>query len=101
MRILLRTIAGVVSIFVCISSFANNDAEALLKSRSAEFRRDVIEVASGVYTAVGFGVSPSSVIVGESGLVIIDTQVDTTNAQAVLSEFRKITDKPVSAIILT
>jgi uncharacterized sulfatase len=97
----LSAIVGVIGILFCILSFAENDAEDLLLLRNAEFKQDVIEVASGVYTAVGFGVSPTSMIVGESGLVIIDTQIDSATAQAVLTEFRKITNKPVSGIILT
>jgi uncharacterized sulfatase len=101
MRYLLNTVAGAISVLFCVSINAANDEEQLLQLRSAEFEQDVIEVASGVYTAVGFGVSPTSMIVGESGLIIIDTQIDTTTAQAVLAEFKKITNKPVSAIILT
>ena len=88
---------------MCLSIACNaaTDAEKLLQSRNAEFKQEIIEVAPGVYTAVGFGVSPSSMIVGESGLVIIDTQIDATAAQAVLLEFRKISNKPVSGILLT
>ncbi len=35
--------------------FAATDGEMLLQARNAEFQQDVIEVAPGVYTAVGFG----------------------------------------------
>ncbi len=101
LRHLLSVMTGAIGFACCLSCFAANDAERLLESRNAEFEQDVIEVASGVYTAVGFGVSPTSMIVGESGVVIIDTQIDANTAQAVWSEFRKITDKPVSGIILT
>lgn len=83
------------------TSLAATDAEQLLQARSAEFRQEVIEVAPGVYTAVGFGVSPTSMVIGETGVVIVDTQIDPTAAQAVLAEFRQITDKPVSGIVLT
>lgn len=92
---------AVTSAFFCLSCFADNEAERLLKLRNAEFQQEVVQVAPDVYTAVGFGVSPTSMIVGKTGLVIIDTQIDTTTAKAVLSEFRKITDKPVRGIILT
>lgn len=101
MSYLLRPITGAIGVLFCISCFAASDAEKLLELRSAEFERDVIQVAPGVYTAVGFGVSPTSMVIGESGVVIIDTQIDPTAAQAVLAEFRQITDKPVSGIVLT
>jgi len=101
LRPLKCAILGAASIFCGVSALAANDAEKLLQARSAEFQQEVIEIAAGVYTAVGFGVSPTSMIVGETGVVIIDTQIDSGTAEAVLSEFRKITNKPVSGIILT
>jgi alkyl sulfatase BDS1-like metallo-beta-lactamase superfamily hydrolase len=76
-------------------------AELLLQSRQAEFEKDVIQTAPNVYTAVGYGVSPSSMIIGDSGLIIIDTQIDATAAAEILTEFQKISDMPVAAIILT
>ncbi len=76
-------------------------AELLLNKRSAEFQRDVIQTAPNIYTAVGYGVSPSSMIVGDNGLIIVDTQIDTTAAQEVLAAFREISNKPVAAIIFT
>lgn len=82
-------------------SLASEDPQALLQARNAEFAKEVIEVAPNVYTAVGYGVSTTSMIVGESGLIIIDTQIDPPAATAVLAEFRKITDAPVKGIVLT
>ena len=89
------------SALMCLSCFAANEAESLLQSRNAEFQQEVIQVAPHVYTAVGFGVSPTSMIVGQSGVVIVDTQIEPSAAQSVLAEFRKITDKPVKGIVLT
>jgi len=39
-------------------------ATKLLKARNSEFRREVIKVTDGVYTAVGYSVQPPSMIVG-------------------------------------
>ena len=47
--------------------------EETLKELSHEFRREVVEVTENVYVAVGFGASNASMVVGESGLIIIDT----------------------------
>ncbi|MDE0349557.1 MAG: alkyl/aryl-sulfatase [Gammaproteobacteria bacterium] len=77
------------------------EAERLLQARQSEFEQTVIRVADGVHTAVGFGVSPSSMIVGETGIVIVDTQIDAPAARGALGAFREITDLPVAAIVLT
>lgn len=76
-------------------------AAALLQARNEEFREEVLEVADGIYVAVGFGVSPSSMIVGSDGIIIIDTMIDTASAGRAFAEFRAITDKPVTGIIFT
>jgi alkyl sulfatase BDS1-like metallo-beta-lactamase superfamily hydrolase len=101
LRVVFGALFSVALVFLSIVCLAVTDAEKLLQSRSAEFQQEIIQVSPSVYTAAGFGVSPTSMIIGESGLVIIDTQIDSITAQAVLAEFRKITDKPVSGIILT
>ena len=80
---------------------ADTPETALLKTRSAEFRKDVVQVADNVYTFTGYSVQPVSMIVGEDGLVIVDTGVDTQSARDVLAEMRRITDLTVKAIILT
>jgi uncharacterized sulfatase len=76
-------------------------ATELLRARNAEFQEEVIKVTDDVYVAVGFGVSPSSMIVGDDGVIIIDAMIDATSAERALAEFRKITVKPVKAIIFT
>lgn len=67
-----------------------------------EVRKDVVEVADEVYAAVGYRASVFSMIEGEDGIILIDTGQTTPGAaKEALAEFRKITDKPVKAIILT
>lgn len=99
-----RAVAGItlaVLSLQALPAFAGNEPESMLQQRNAEFEPQVIKVAPDTYTAVGFGVSTTSMIVGERGIVIIDTQIDEPAARAVLTEFRKITDAPVKGIILT
>ncbi len=95
-----NSLAVLVSMWALVS-VAATDAEKMLTARGAEFAQAVIEVTEGVYTAVGFGVSTSTMIVGDDGVVIVDTQVDPPAAEGVLAAFRQITDKPVKAIVLT
>ena len=93
-----------ITLTLCIAATiagAETEETALLRKRSEEFRKDVVKVAENVYTFTGHSVQPVSMIVGEDGLIIVDTGMDTTSARSVLAEMRKITDLPVKAIILT
>lgn len=74
---------------------------AMLKARTAEFDQEIIQVSNNVFTAVGYAVSPVSMIVGSEGLVIVDTGIDLSAAQQIREDFRAISDKPVQAIIFT
>lgn len=72
-----------------------------LTAQSAQFPEKVIKVADGVYTAVGYSVSNSSMIVGDDGVIIIDTGLDVAGGDKIARKFRGLTDKPVKAIIFT
>ena len=54
-----------------------------------------------IYVAIGYGLANCIMIEGDSGIVIIDTMESNDIAKEVLIEFRKITEKPIKAIILT
>ena len=84
--------------------FAFADTEATreeLKLRNAEFEKDIIKVSDSVYVAVGYAVSAVSMIVGEDGLVIIDTGIDTVSGAEIREDFRKISEKPVVGVVIT
>ena len=92
----------IVALAVVSSAFAaDSDATRQLKSRNAEFDRDIIRVSDSVYTAVGYGVSPVSMIVGSQGIVIVDTGIDVASSSGIREDFRRLVDKPVKAIIFT
>ena len=76
-------------------------ARQVLAQQAEEFRKEVIRITDGVYMAVGFDGSNCAMIEGADGLIIIDTLRAAEAAEAVAAEFRKITAKPVKAIILT
>ena len=80
---------------------AETEATRLFKQRSGEFEREVIRVTDGVYTAVGYSVQPVTMIIGDDGLIIVDTGMDTISAEQVRADFRKISEKPTAAVILT
>ncbi|TWT80404.1 Hydroxyacylglutathione hydrolase [Planctomycetes bacterium CA13] len=85
------------------SNFAQDATSAAqrLRNQSAQFAEQIIKVADNVYVAIGFSVSNVSMIVGEDGVVIIDTGMMLNDAERIATEFRKVTVKPVKAIIFT
>ena len=61
----------------------------------------VHKVTDRVYSAVGYAFANTIMIIGDDGLIIVDTQDTYESGKKVMSEFRKITDLPVVAIIYT
>ena len=74
---------------------------AELQAHPAYFEKEIVKLADNVYQAFGFAASNVYMLVGDDGVVIVDTTETTTAAENVLAEFRKITDLPVKTIILT
>nr|WP_319386741.1 alkyl/aryl-sulfatase [uncultured Roseibium sp.] len=74
---------------------------ALLHHNETQFRKSIVELAPGLWTAVGFAASTQHVIEGESSLTVVDTSESTGAAANVLAEIRKLTGKPVERIIYT
>jgi alkyl sulfatase BDS1-like metallo-beta-lactamase superfamily hydrolase len=72
-----------------------------LKAHAKDFERKLWKVTDTVYSAVGFGMANCLMIDAPAGLVIIDTLACVPESRTVLDAFRRHTDKPVKAIILT
>jgi uncharacterized sulfatase len=75
--------------------------EKLRAHGEREFRKDVIELAEGVFVAIGYSMANVVLIVGDGGTIIVDTTSQLDDAQAVLAEFAKISRAPVQAILYT
>ena len=80
---------------------SQSEATKRLTSRLEMFSPRIVEVATNVYTAIGYQVTTNTMIVGEDGVIIIDPGQAPRFAEPVIDEFKKITNKPVKAIILT
>lgn len=61
----------------------------------------VLQVTDGVYAACGYALANSIMLEGPDGLVIVDTTESTVAAAAIKKDFRRISDKPIRAIIFT
>ncbi|WP_339727485.1 alkyl/aryl-sulfatase [uncultured Gimesia sp.] len=97
------TLSLVFSLLFTASGLAQDSSSPTdrLNKQSEQFQEQTIKVADNVYTAVGYSVSNVSMIVGDDGVVIIDTGMMLDDASRIMAEFRKLTDKPVKAIIFT
>ena len=72
-----------------------------LKNHSHELRRDVVQVTDTVSVAIGFGLANSILVEGETCAFVVDTTESREIAEAILAEFRKLTDLPIDALIYT
>ncbi|GAB5403174.1 MAG: alkyl/aryl-sulfatase [Aureliella sp.] len=72
-----------------------------LSQQSQQFAEKILQIGDNVFVAIGYSVSNVSMIVGSDGVVIIDTGMMGNSAARIAEEFKKITDKPVKAIIYT
>jgi alkyl sulfatase BDS1-like metallo-beta-lactamase superfamily hydrolase len=58
-------------------------------------------VKDKVYVAVGYGITSMTMVVGDDGIIIIDPGENDKFAAEVMEDFRKITDKPIKAVVYT
>jgi glyoxylase-like metal-dependent hydrolase (beta-lactamase superfamily II) len=58
------------------------------------------QLATNVYWVDG-GVSNSGIIVGDKGVIVVDTKMTQENGKQLLDEVARITPKPVTTVILT
>src|SRR5580698_9134298 len=72
-----------------------------LAQHTAMFEKKIYHVAGNVHSAVGYSLGNSILIEGTDGVIIVDTLSSVEAARAVRDEFRKITSKPVVAVVYT
>ena len=76
-------------------------ATAELRAQGEQFEERIVTVADGLYVAVGYSPANVGLIVGDDGAVIVDTGMSVDDGRRIAAEFRKLTDKPVRAIVFT
>ncbi|MFC5697357.1 alkyl/aryl-sulfatase [Pseudomonas sp. GCM10022186] len=72
-----------------------------LAEHTRHFSEKVYKIADNVYSAVGWNLANSVMIEAPEGLIIVDTGESAEQSRKVLAEFRKISDKPIKAIVYT
>ncbi|MDF7826368.1 alkyl/aryl-sulfatase [Pontiellaceae bacterium B12227] len=73
----------------------------MLNNQNRQFEQQVVKVADNVFVAVGFHGANTSMIVGDNGVIIVDTLKGPASAAKAMQAFREYSDKPVKAIIYT
>ncbi len=61
----------------------------------------VHQIGARVHCAVGWNLANITMIEGDDGIVIVDTGINLRQGHEVLAELRRVTDKPILAIVLT
>lgn len=95
-----------ISVFLCKPVRGDTQVEPeqalkMLEAQNRQFERKVVKVTENVYTAVGYHGANSSIIVGDDGVITIDTLMGPTSAKKAHVAFREISEKPVVAILYT
>ncbi len=73
----------------------------LLMSRNAQFEREIVKIADNVYTAVGYDASNVTMIIGDDGIILIDGGKTASLTKEIAEDFRKITTKPITGVVIT
>ena len=77
-------------------------AAAMLKAQGQQFDTpQIVRVTERVFTAVGYHGATTSMIVGDDGVIIVDTLMGPTSAANAFAALREHSDQPVRAIIYT
>lgn len=72
-----------------------------LAEHTKEFRREIIKITDGVYSAVGYGLANSILLEGKDGVIVVDVMESVEAAIPVKEAFDKISSKPLKALIYT
>ncbi len=72
-----------------------------LTEHSRKMEQKIYKVTDNYFLAVGYGIASSHMIVGADGIIIIDPIEDVGKCRKINEDFRKITDKPIKAVIHT
>ena len=66
-----------------------------LIAQNAQFAKQIHKLSDTVYTAVGYAASNVHFLIGDSGIVLIDTTETTQAAENILADFRAISTLPI------
>lgn len=74
---------------------------AELAAHTKLFEQKLYKIADNVYSAVGWQLGNVAMIEAPEGLIIVDTGESVSESRKIMAEFRKVSDKPVKAVVYT
>ena len=77
----------------------NTSVPARLTTHARTMEQGIYQVAENFYVAVGYGQSNMTMVVGTDGVLIIDCLETEEHARHALSDLRKVSDKPIKALV--
>ena len=95
----LRAVFVSLGLFLSAGSFGS--VPDALHQHNEKLAKKIYKVSEEIYLAVGYGLANSAMIIGDDGVIIVDTLESIESANEVLAEFRKITQKPIRAVVLS
>lgn len=79
--------AALLALAITTSDAQDYSGREQLRAQSEQFRPEVIQVASGVFVAVGYAASNVVLVQGSDGSIIVDTATDPVAARAIVEAF--------------
>jgi len=76
-------------------------ASAKLRSINHLFARQYIELTDKVHVAVGYGVSTFSFVIGDTGVIAVDSGSIPAESAEAIADLRKHTDLPILGLVYT
>lgn len=75
--------------------------QVMLDQQAKYLPAHLVKITDRIYTAIGNALSNSTMIIGDTGIIVVDTGECRETAELDLQLFRTVTDKPVVAVIYT
>jgi len=84
-------------------AYAEDDPKIVphMTARSRTMEQALLKIGERTYLAYGWDITSPMMVVGDDGLIIVDPPMAMEAGQEVLEAFRRVTDKPVKAIVYT
>lgn len=105
----MKTLFSVFSILFLVSSPSNfavpkpseEKVNQKLMAAQSKYTPQLMKLGERVHAVFGYAYSNYSYVEGDDGIIVIDSGWDTGQAKRSIADYRKITNKPVVAIIYT
>ncbi|WP_068672158.1 alkyl sulfatase dimerization domain-containing protein [Oceanobacillus sp. Castelsardo] len=84
-----------------MNKMKTNNKSGYLAEHAERFTKRVEKVHDGIYSAIGYGLANSILLVTNEGNIIVDTTESIEAAKEIRTEFNRISPQPTAAIIYT